>query len=338
MNSLVEKARAGNRRALARLLTMVENEREGADDALADLFPHTGQAQVIGVTGAPGTGKSTLVAALASAYRQRGRTVAILAVDPTSPFSGGAVLGDRVRMGSLAGDAGVFIRSMASRGSLGGLAHTTRQAIWVLDAVGYDVVLVETVGAGQGEVDIARTAHTTLVVEAPGLGDGIQAMKAGILEIADVLVVNKADLPGAINTVRTLEGMLLLGHPAQCSGHHGYNASLPSVPDAQDQWLPPVVQTAATEQQGVNDLIEAIDAHSYYLAQHQRGHTQERQVLRQVLLERVQHALFAEFEKQVTPETVDTLIDQLQERTISPNQAVQSALNMRNHKGTHHAP
>ncbi|MCA9903094.1 MAG: methylmalonyl Co-A mutase-associated GTPase MeaB, partial [Anaerolineae bacterium] len=205
MNELAAQVLQGDRRALARLLTIVENAREGGDDALAALFPNTGHAHIIGITGPPGAGKSTLVNALTQALRAGQKTVAILAVDPTSPFSGGAILGDRIRMRDLAGDTGVFIRSMATRGSLGGLARASRDAVRVLDAAGYDYVLVETVGAGQNEVEIARMAQTVLVVEAPGMGDDVQAIKAGILEIADILVVNKADHPGLDNTVRGLK-------------------------------------------------------------------------------------------------------------------------------------
>lgn len=325
MDSLAQQVMAGSRRALARLLTMVENEREGAADALADLFPHTGHAAIVGVTGAPGTGKSTLAAALASAYREQGRTVAVLAVDPTSPFSGGAVLGDRVRMGALAGDDGVFVRSMASRGNPGGLARTTREATWVLDAAGYDVILVETVGAGQSEVDIARTAQTTLVVEAPGLGDSVQAMKAGIMEIADVLVVNKADQPGALNTVRVLKEML--GHVA--AGHHGVSEASPAPPPP--GWQPPVVQTVATEPRGIDDLMRAVDAHQLYLAQHCPA--REGDVFRQILLNGIQQALLAEFQQQVSADTVNGLVEQLRNRDLSPQQAVQHALAARSHKG-----
>src|SRR5512143_2752841 len=225
--ALTDSVLDGNRLALARLLTQVENDLPEGRAALAVLFAHTGQAHLVGVTGAPGTGKSSLVNQLARYYRQppAGETpkrVAVVAVDPTSPFSGGAILGDRIRMRDLAGDPGVFIRSMASRGSLGGIASATAGVVQVFDAAGFDIILIETVGVGQAEVDIARLAHTTLVVEAPGLGDDIQAIKAGILEIADILVVNKADRPGIENTERALKSTLELAHPTQhIFRHHG---------------------------------------------------------------------------------------------------------------------
>ena len=199
--ALVDGILDGNRLSLARTITRVENQTEDAHAILAELFPHTGNAHIIGVTGAPGTGKSTLVTALAQNLRSAGRTVAIVAIDPTSPFTGGALLGDRVRMRALSGDSGIFVRSMATRGSLGGLSKTTGDVVTVLDAAGFDCVIVETVGVGQAEVEIASTAHTTIVVEAPGLGDEVQAIKAGILEIADILVVNKADRPGLDRTL-----------------------------------------------------------------------------------------------------------------------------------------
>ena len=219
VSSLVEPVRQGSRLALGRLLTQVENDTEDGRQALARLFRYTGNAHLIGVTGAPGTGKSSLVNRLAYHYRHPeqdagARRVGVIAVDPSSPFTGGAILGDRVRMRDLAGDPGVFIRSMASRGSLGGLAAATAVAVDVMDAAGFEIILIETVGAGQGEVDVASLAHTTLVVEAPGLGDDIQAIKAGILEIADILVINKADMPGVENTERALRGLL------QPGGHH----------------------------------------------------------------------------------------------------------------------
>ena len=212
--NLAEQLLSGNRLALTRLLTQVENDTPEGRAALTELFPHTGKAHLIGVTGAPGTGKSSLVNQLALHFRkQEERRVAIVAVDPSSPFTGGAVLGDRVRMRDLAGDPGVFIRSMASRGSLGGLARATAGLVQVFDAAGFDIVLIETVGAGQAEVEIARLAHTTLVVEAPGLGDDIQAIKAGILEIADILVVNKADRPGVESTLRGAQKRTGTGAP-----------------------------------------------------------------------------------------------------------------------------
>jgi GTPase len=209
---LAEAVLAGDRRAIARLITRIENDAAGAHAELAQLYAHTGRAHILGITGAPGAGKSTLVNELAKAYRADSRRVGVLAVDPTSPFSGGAVLGDRIRMRDLSGDSGVFIRSMATRGSLGGLARATASAIKVLDAAGFDVVMVETVGAGQSEVEIAQTAHTVVVVEAAGMGDDVQAIKAGLLEIADVFAVNKADRPGADHTIAALEMLLDLSH------------------------------------------------------------------------------------------------------------------------------
>ncbi len=216
--SLVDSLLAGNRRALARTITLIENDGAEAHDALAALYRRTGQAHIVGVTGSPGTGKSTLVNALAKAYRQRGYTVGIVAVDPTSPFTGGALLGDRVRMRDLSGDPGIFIRSMATRGSLGGLAQATADVILALDAAGFQRILVETVGVGQAEVDIASTAHSTVVVEAPGMGDEVQAIKAGVLEIADILAVNKADREGADKTVTALHMVLGSGGPSHAPG------------------------------------------------------------------------------------------------------------------------
>ena len=236
----------GSRRDLARLITQIENNLPSARSALAALYPNTGRARLVGVTGAPGTGKSTLVNEMAKAFRGLDQTVAIIAVDPTSPFTGGAILGDRIRMRDLAGDEGVFIRSMATRGNLGGLARATADVALALDAAGFDVILIETVGAGQAEVDIAQLAHTTLVVEAPGLGDDVQAIKAGILEIADVLVVNKADQPGAADAVRALRGMLSLAH-------------------GRTEWKVPICETVAVEGKGVDELLKAIDQHRSYL-------------------------------------------------------------------------
>jgi LAO/AO transport system kinase len=278
---LVERLLAGDRRALARTLSLVEDDGSDARAALAALYPHTGRAHIVGVTGAPGTGKSTLVNELAKLYRARGLTIGIIAVDPTSPFSGGALLGDRVRMRDLAGDAGVFIRSMATRGSLGGLARATGDAVLVLDAAGFARILVETVGVGQAEVDIASTAHTVVVVEAPGLGDEVQAIKAGILEIADVFAVNKADREGADRTVLALQMMQGMG--PRSTGHHGAGGSAQrqhaaSHADGEGGWLPPICKTVGIRGEGVPALLEAIEAHVAYL--HASGRFQHRERLR----------------------------------------------------------
>ncbi len=245
---LVADARTGDPRAVARLISLVEDEAPEVREVAERLSPHAGTAQVIGLTGAPGVGKSTSLSALVGAFRQMGRRVGVLAVDPSSPFSGGALLGDRVRMQDHATDGGVYIRSMASRGHLGGLAWSTPQAVRVLDAAGCDVVIVETVGVGQSEVAIAGLADTTVVMLAPGMGDGIQAAKAGILEIGDVYVVNKADRDGAHQVVRELRSMLSLGQR-----EHG--------------WRPPIVETVASVGTGVDDLVAAIDKHQAMLSE-----------------------------------------------------------------------
>ena len=280
---LVTAALAGNRYALARLISLVEDDRPGARAALAALYPHTGQAHIVGVTGAPGSGKSTLVNELAKLLRAQGTTVGVVAVDPSSPFTGGAMLGDRIRMRDLVGDPGVFIRSMATRGSLGGLARATSDAVKVLDAVGFAVVLVETVGAGQSEVDIARMAHTTVVVEAPGMGDEVQALKAGLMEIADVLVVNKADRPGAANTARALE-LVIDRNKLPYDGR-----------EDEGVWRPPILQTIALDGTGVQEVLQAVVVHRGHLHTSGRWISRERarvetemlNVLRQELLGQV---------------------------------------------------
>ncbi len=331
MKALVDSLLQGNRRALARLLTVVEDKREGVDDALAALFPHTGKGWVIGVTGSPGTGKSSLVNALAKAYRQQEKTVAILAVDPTSPFSGGAILGDRIRMRDLSGDAGVFIRSMATRGSLGGLSRACRDAIRVMDAAGFDVILVETVGAGQSEVDIVRLANTTLVVEAPGLGDDVQAIKAGILEIADVLVVNKADRQGAAGTVRGLKTMLEIGHPAsrhQLAAHHGQLVMVDYGVTGHDDtlWLPPIVETVALDGRGIDELVQAIDRHREHLSHKGVLASLEQQHIEIELHERLRDALMQQLLETVPQELFIDLIGRIQTREYAPQQVVELIL------------
>ncbi len=334
MSDLVSDLLGGSRRALARMLTLVENNHAGVEQALADLYPHTGHGWIIGVTGAPGTGKSSLVNALAKAYRAQKKTVAIVAVDPTSPFTGGAILGDRIRMRDLSGDSGVFIRSMATRGSLGGLARATRDVIRVMTAAGFDIVLVETVGAGQSEVDIVRTAQTTLVVEAPGLGDDVQAIKAGILEIADVLVVNKADRPGAINTVRALKAMLELGHPtARSIAHHGRLMDVPTAPEPAPHgplWIPPVIQTSAAPESGeatsLDELVGTIEAHRAFLTENNMLAAQEREQIEIELFDRLQYALLQRLMRGIPSGTLESIIGRVQSRELDPQNAVRMLL------------
>jgi LAO/AO transport system kinase len=247
LRSLVERAREGDPRAVARLLSMVEDGSPQLKELLAMLAPMTGKARVIGLTGAPGAGKSTLTSALVRAFRADGSRVGVLAVDPSSPFTGGALLGDRVRMQDHAGDRDVFIRSMASRGHLGGLAAATGQAVRVLDAAGFEVILIETVGVGQAEVEIASLADSTLVLAAPGMGDAIQAAKAGILEIGDLFVVNKADREGAQQVVRDLRNMIAMADRE---------------PDA---WKPPIISTVAISGEGVGELLTRLAGHAEWL-------------------------------------------------------------------------
>ncbi len=248
---LVRRARAGQARAVARLISLVEDESPLLREVMAGLAPYTGSAQIVGITGPPGVGKSTSTDALVTALRATGRRVGVLAVDPSSPFSGGALLGDRVRMQGHALDPEVYIRSMASRGHLGGLAWTTPQALRVLDAAGCDVVLIETVGVGQSEVEIAGLADTTLVLTAPGMGDGIQAAKAGILEIGDVFVVNKADRDGADQVRRDLRSMIALAERGD---------------DPELEWRPPIVKTVAQTGEGVAEVVEQVEAHRAWMA------------------------------------------------------------------------
>jgi len=321
---------AGDRLSLARLLTQVENDSPEGRAALVELFPHTGRAHLIGVTGAPGTGKSSLVNQLALHYRkQADQRVAVVAVDPSSPFTGGAVLGDRVRMRDLSGDPNVFIRSMASRGSLGGLAQATAGMVQVFDAAGFDVILIETVGAGQSEVDIARLAHTTLVVEAPGLGDDIQAIKAGILEIADILVINKADRPGVENTERALKTTLELAHPAQrVFRHHGqYMSAAVDLPIDKQMWIPPIQKTVSTEGRGIPELAEAIARHAEHLRSSGDWAARERARLEVELEMLIQEALVARFSASVPPQKVQQTIERMVKRDLSPWEAAKFLMN-----------
>ncbi|WP_030899969.1 methylmalonyl Co-A mutase-associated GTPase MeaB [Streptomyces sp. NRRL F-5126] len=266
VSELVTQARAGRPRAVARLISLVEGASPQLREVMAALAPLTGGAYVVGLTGSPGVGKSTSTSALVTAYRKAGRRVGVLAVDPSSPFSGGALLGDRVRMAEHASDPGVYIRSMATRGHLGGLAWAAPQAIRVLDAAGCDVILVETVGVGQSEVEIASQADTSVVLLAPGMGDGIQAAKAGILEIGDVYVVNKADRDGADATARELNHMLGLGESR-----------------APGDWRPPIVKTVAARGEGTDEVVEALEKHRAWMDEHgalaaRRAHRAGREV------------------------------------------------------------
>jgi LAO/AO transport system kinase len=249
IDGLVSRARDGDHRSVGRLITLVENAAPELREVMAALAPHSGNAKLLGLTGSPGVGKSTTTSALLTAYRERGERVGVLAIDPTSPFSGGALLGDRVRMQDHATDKGVYIRSMGTRGHLGGVSWATPQAVRVLDAVGCDTVIIETVGVGQAEVEIASLADTTVVMLAPGLGDGIQAAKAGILEIADIFVVNKADRDGATNTVRDLKTMLTLGEKP-----------------APGDWKPPVLSTVSMRSEGIAELVDSLDKHRDWLS------------------------------------------------------------------------
>jgi GTPase len=302
MEPISDGVLAGEPRAIARAISIVEDDPGHAADLIARLHPRTGRAYVIGVTGAPGVGKSTLVDRLTTVIRQSGSTVGIIAVDPTSPFSGGAVLGDRVRMNTHAADEGVFIRSMATRGHLGGLAGATADAILVLDAAGKDVVIVETVGVGQDEVDIVSTADISLVVLVPGAGDDVQAMKAGIMEIADVFVVNKADREGADHVVQTI------------------SANLALKTFGPDEWRPPIVKTEATTGVGVDALRAEIEGFRQRPAQARehrrraRESTRLRRLLSQRLIERI--------ERELPPGEFDRLVDAVAGREIDPYAAV----------------
>ncbi|MFC0433159.1 methylmalonyl Co-A mutase-associated GTPase MeaB [Kutzneria buriramensis] len=294
---LVARARSGEPRAVARLISLVEDASPHLRDVAAALAPHTGRARVVGITGSPGVGKSTTTSQLVTALRRKELRVGVLAVDPTSPFSGGALLGDRVRMQEHATDPGVFIRSMASRGHLGGLSWATPQALRVLDAAGCDIVLIETVGVGQSEVEVAGLADTTLVLVAPGMGDGIQAAKAGILEIADVFVVNKADRDGADQTVRELKHGLSLARRERLG---------PS-------WRPPVVRAVAARGEGIDEVVTAIDEHRTWLVDH--GELEQRRQARAAA--EVEAIAVAQLRSRLADVRGGTALDQLAKRVAT---------------------
>ncbi|HEY7135215.1 MAG TPA: methylmalonyl Co-A mutase-associated GTPase MeaB [Acidimicrobiia bacterium] len=303
---LAERALRADRGAIARLISLVEQGGPAGDDAVAHLFSHTGRAYTIGITGAPGSGKSTLTDKLIARIRREGDEVGVLAIDPTSPFSGGAILGDRVRMQDHATDTGVYIRSMATRGHLGGLSLATPQAIRVLDAAGKPWVLVETVGVGQVEVDIAGAADTTIVVVNPRWGDAVQANKAGLMEIADLFVVNKADRDGAAETVRDLDAML------DFSGELG--------------WRPPVVETVATSNRGVDELFDAVREHRAFLEQSSRLQTRREARLRDELRAIVRARLEQHAAERANGARFDELVARVSRREIDPYRAADELL------------
>lgn len=303
MQNLVERLLNGDRRALARMVTLIENEAPAAHHYLAELHQHAGHAHIVGVTGAPGAGKSTLVTHLVRELRKREHRVAVIAVDPTSPFSGGAILGDRIRMMELSGDPNVFIRSMASRGSLGGLSASTRDVVRAMDAAGFDPVIIETVGTGQAEVEVMRAAQTVLVVAAPGMGDEVQAIKAGILEIADIFVVSKADKPGADQTRAELAMLLSLDPKRRTSKPY---------------WRIPVLKTSAIKSQGIAELVDAIEQHRKYLIESgmlaQRAQRQVSSEIQALIV----HAVMKALKAQVTEQEWQRLVEDITNRERDP--------------------
>lgn len=314
---LIEHTLKGEKRAIARLMSIIEDDGPQAREALAQLYPHSGQAHIVGVTGATGTGKSTLVNEMAKEYRRRDKTVGIVAVDPTSPFSGGAFLGDRIRMRDLFADPGIFIRSMATRGSLGGLARATADVVKVLDAAGYQVIFVETVGAGQVEVDIAKMAHTVIVVEAPGLGDEVQAIKAGIPEIADIFVVNKADREDADKTALALQMMLDLNLSAKSSG---------ASPDQEAEWRPPIHKTTALHGEGVGGVVAAIEGHLAYLQESGELQRRERERAATELENILRHELMRSLFDRVEEDLLEEFVDRVAQRELDPYSAAEMLL------------
>lgn len=301
---LVARIIKGEVRAVARAITLIENNDPAAEEILDALYPHTGQAYIVGITGPPGAGKSTLVDKLTVQLRKEGRTVGVIAVDPTSPFTGGALLGDRIRMQQHASDRGVFIRSMATRDALGGLASATYKVVKILDAAGYNVIIIETVGVGQAEIDIVHVAYSTILVLVPGLGDDIQSFKAGIMEIADIYVINKSDRNETDRMIYDLTMLLELN-----------KASL---------WKPPIVKTVATKNEGIEELLGTIRTHFRYLDENKLFHVKERKNSEIEIIKLLSHHLTNQYLTNYRENfNIEKIIDRVAERTLSPYQAVQ---------------
>jgi LAO/AO transport system kinase len=308
MSDLIDKVLAGEPRSIARAITTVENGGIGAADLMKAVFPQTGEATVIGITGAPGAGKSSLVDKLALHYKEAGERVGIVCIDPSSPFSGGAILGDRIRMATLGLDKNVFIRSMATRGNLGGLSRATVDAVSILDAAGYSKVIVETVGVGQDEVEIVKTADVSVVVLVPGMGDDIQAIKAGIMEIGDIFVINKADREGVLRTQKELDALLSLAHRP-------------------DMWNPPIVKTIATENKGVEDLSTAIASYLNFRSSSEHAGDRRRAIARWRLTELLRERLLADLmSRNGTGQRVDELAADIAEKRLDPYSAVEAII------------
>jgi LAO/AO transport system kinase len=331
--SLVQRVLSREPRAMARAMRMVDDRTPGWADVLKALWPHTGKAWVLGVTGNPGAGKSTLCDRLIEAYRTRGDRVGVVAVDPSSPYTGGAILGDRIRMARHAGDDGVFIRSLATRGHLGGLSRSARDVVRVLDAGGYGVILVETVGVGQDELEITRTAHSTLVVMAPGMGDEVQAIKAGLLECADTFAVNKADRDGADATVRDLELMIALGNESilalsKTRGHRAHDAGEGHVGSSgaggagTERWTPPIVKCVATRGEGIAELVAAVDKHRAWLEGTETGRARRRARLAEELRETLREALIETAVNDLGAR-VDEAVRDVESRSVDPYTATE---------------
>jgi LAO/AO transport system kinase len=333
--SLAEGVLRADARSIARAMRAVDDASPGYRDLLKALWPHTGRGWILGVTGNPGAGKSTLCDGLVEAYRARGARVGVVAVDPSSPYTGGAILGDRIRMGRHASDAGVFIRSLATRGHLGGLSRSARDVVRVFDAAGFDVILVETVGVGQDELEVTHTAHSTLVVMAPGMGDEVQASKAGILEVADVFAVNKADREGADATVRDLELMIALGNDSilalsKTRGHRTHGAADgfvgPPAPGAANEavrWTPPIVKCVASRGDGVAALVEALDRHRAWVEGTEPGRARRRARLAEQMREALREALIGAAVADLGAR-IDEAVQDVEARRVDPYAATEA--------------